>query len=266
MRNLRKENVDERFTRDRRGSLGPIRRHDPTLSHDLPVRYAFGHARLPGAICCWISCATTTRTRSFWSATSSTAGGCARLVLAAGAQRRHPETVAQGAQGRAHDLSCPATTTSSRAQFIGLNFGGIEIVRDAIHVAADGKRFLVMHGDEFDVVVRHARWLAFLGDWAYDAALFINTRFNAIRRLFGFGYWSFSAWAKLKVKNAVNFIELVRTELAGEAKRRGADGVVCGHIHHPDDPRHQRRDLREHRRLGRMLLARRRTRDGRFEV
>lgn len=118
-------------------------------------------------------------------------------------------------------------------QFLGLTFGGIEIVRNTIHTTADGRRFLVMHGDEFDVVVRHSKWLAFFGDWAYDTALFINTHFNTIRRAFGFGYWSFSAWAKLKVKNAVNFIGSFERELAGEAKRRGCDGVICGHIHHP---------------------------------
>jgi UDP-2,3-diacylglucosamine pyrophosphatase LpxH len=118
-------------------------------------------------------------------------------------------------------------------QFIGLTFGGIEIVRNAMHVTADGRRYLVMHGDEFDVVVRHSKWLAFFGDWAYDTALLLNTNFNAVRRAFGFGYWSFSAWAKLKVKNAVNFIGSFEHELAGEAKRRGADGVICGHIHHP---------------------------------
>jgi UDP-2,3-diacylglucosamine pyrophosphatase LpxH len=118
-------------------------------------------------------------------------------------------------------------------QFLGLTFGGIEITRDTIHVAADGRRYLVMHGDEFDVVVRHSKWLAHLGDWAYDAALLINTRFNMVRRWFGFPYWSFSAWAKLKVKNAVNFIGSFERELANEARRRGVDGVICGHIHHP---------------------------------
>jgi UDP-2,3-diacylglucosamine pyrophosphatase LpxH len=117
-------------------------------------------------------------------------------------------------------------------QFFGLSFGGIEIRRSAFHVAADGRRFWVTHGDEFDVVVRHAKWLAFFGDWAYDVAIFVNTHFNRLRRAFGFGYWSFSAWAKLKVKNAVNFIGAFERELAAEAKKRGADGVICGHIHH----------------------------------
>ncbi len=117
-------------------------------------------------------------------------------------------------------------------QFLGLTFGGIEIVGQDMHTTADGRRFLVMHGDEFDVIVRHAKWLAFFGDWAYETALFINTHFNRLRRLMGFDYWSFSAWAKLKVKNAVNFIGSFERELAGEARRRGADGVICGHIHH----------------------------------
>ena len=118
-------------------------------------------------------------------------------------------------------------------QFFGLTFGGIEIRRNTMHTTADGRRFLVIHGDEFDVVVRHAKWLAFFGDWAYEAALLINTHFNRVRRWLGFGYWSFSAWAKLRVKNAVNFIGAFETELANEARRRGADGVICGHIHHP---------------------------------
>jgi len=83
------------------------------------------------------------------------------------------------------------------------------------------------------VVVRHSKWLAFFGDWAYDFALFVNTHFNATRRALGLPYWSFSAWAKLKVKNAVNFIGSFERELAAEARKRGVDGVVCGHIHHP---------------------------------
>jgi UDP-2,3-diacylglucosamine pyrophosphatase LpxH len=118
-------------------------------------------------------------------------------------------------------------------QFFGLSFGGIEIKRSAIHVTADGRRFWVTHGDEFDVVVRHAKWLALFGDWAYEAAIFLNTHFNRVRRALGFGYWSFSAWAKLRVKNAVNFIGAFERELAAEAKKRGVDGVICGHIHHP---------------------------------
>jgi UDP-2,3-diacylglucosamine pyrophosphatase LpxH len=91
---------------------------------------------------------------------------------------------------------------------------------------------LVIHGDQFDVVVRHAKWLAHLGDGAYTLALGINIVFNYVRRKLGFPYWSLSAWAKLKVKNAVSFIGTYEEALVGEARRQGADGVVCGHIHH----------------------------------
>jgi UDP-2,3-diacylglucosamine pyrophosphatase LpxH len=116
--------------------------------------------------------------------------------------------------------------------YTGMEFGGVEVADTDIHETADGKKLLVIHGDQFDIVVRHARWLAFLGDWAYEAALFTNTWANRVRRIFGVGYWSFSAWAKLKVKNAVNFIGDFEQTLAAEAARRGVDGVVCGHIHH----------------------------------
>ena len=116
--------------------------------------------------------------------------------------------------------------------FYGTHFGGIEVCETAIHEAADGKRYLVIHGDAFDIVVRHARWLAFLGDWAYEVALAVSTRINLIRRRLGLTYWSLSAWAKLKVKDAVNFIGRFEETLACEAERQGVDGVICGHIHH----------------------------------
>ena len=80
--------------------------------------------------------------------------------------------------------------------------------------------------------------IAYLGDWAYDAAIAINVVFNQIRRRLGFPYWSFSSWAKLKVKNAVNFIGAFETALADEAERHGCDGVICGHIHHAQMTRH----------------------------
>ncbi|WP_152048092.1 UDP-2,3-diacylglucosamine diphosphatase [Aureimonas psammosilenae] len=118
--------------------------------------------------------------------------------------------------------------------FPGQHFGGIEVRQNDIHQTADGRRFLVMHGDEFDVVVRNARLLAYLGDWAYDAAIAINVVFNRVRRALGFPYWSFSSWAKLKVKNAVSFIGAFETALAEEARRQNCDGVICGHIHHAE--------------------------------
>jgi len=117
--------------------------------------------------------------------------------------------------------------------FYGIHFGGIEVIDKTIHVTADGKRYLVIHGDLFDVVIRHARWLALLGNHAYDLAIALNTHFNRIRRLFGLPYWSLSRWIKLKVKNAVNFIGEFEQTLTAEGRRQHVDGVICGHIHHP---------------------------------
>lgn len=115
--------------------------------------------------------------------------------------------------------------------FCGVHFGGVRVCRDVIHTAADGRRYLVVHGDEFDGIVTHAKWLAFLGDWAYRALLAANTQLNALRRRLGFGYWSLSAFLKVKVKNALQFIANFESALADEARRRGVDGVICGHIH-----------------------------------
>ena len=129
-------------------------------------------------------------------------------------------------------LYIPGNHDEFLRDYYGTHFGGIEVLEDAIHVSACGKRYLVIHGDLFDVIIRHARWLALLGNNAYDLAIWFNTYFNAIRRAFGLTYWSLSKWAKLKVKNAVKFIGEYENTLAAEARRRGVDGVICGHIHH----------------------------------
>lgn len=116
--------------------------------------------------------------------------------------------------------------------YLGSHFGGVEVRDHDIHETADGRKLLVIHGDQFDVVVRNARFLAHLGDWAYVTVLAVNTWFNLGRRFLGLPYWSLSKWAKSKVKDAVNFIGEFEKALARAARRKGADGVVCGHIHH----------------------------------
>ena len=117
---------------------------------------------------------------------------------------------------------------------VGVDISGIRLCQEAEHITADGKRFLIIHGDEFDSVVRYAKFLALLGDWAYTSALVINRWFNAARRRLGLPYWSLSAWLKLQVKEAVKAIDRFEYALADEARRRGFDGVVCGHIHHAE--------------------------------
>jgi UDP-2,3-diacylglucosamine pyrophosphatase LpxH len=115
-----------------------------------------------------------------------------------------------------------------------LEIAGIRLCQDAVHQTADGRRLLVMHGDAFDSVVRYAKFLALLGDGAYTAALVVNRWFNGLRRKLGLPYRSLSAWLKRQVKGAVMAIDRFEHALAGEARRRGLDGVVCGHIHHAE--------------------------------
>jgi UDP-2,3-diacylglucosamine pyrophosphatase LpxH len=125
----------------------------------------------------------------------------------------------------------PGNHDEALRDFLDLHFGGIHVVGEAIHVGADGRRFLVIHGDAFDAIVATAGWLAILGDRAYNAAVAVNTWFNHARVALGYPYWSLSKFLKLKVKNAVNFISAFEHAVASEARRRGVDGVVCGHIH-----------------------------------
>jgi len=115
-----------------------------------------------------------------------------------------------------------------------LQFGSVEVADEAVHITADGRRLLVIHGDVFDAVVKHARWLAVLGDGAYTAALWLNRHFNIVRRRFGYQYWSLSAHLKHRVKNAMQYIGSFADAVAEEARRREVDGVVCGHIHHAE--------------------------------
>ena len=117
---------------------------------------------------------------------------------------------------------------------VGLEIAGVRLRQEAEHVTACGKRLLIIHGDEFDSVVRYARFLAVLGDWAYGLALNCNRWFNNIRRRLGYPYWSLSSWLKQGVKEALKAIDRFELALAAEAKQRGFDGVVCGHIHHAE--------------------------------
>lgn len=115
--------------------------------------------------------------------------------------------------------------------FADQSFGHVRVVLQDLHRTADGKTYLVLHGDEFDGVVMHHKWLAHLGDQAYEFAVNVNYWFNRARRLLRLPYWSLSAYLKQRVKRAVEFIGNFETVVVREALKRGADGVVCGHIH-----------------------------------
>jgi UDP-2,3-diacylglucosamine pyrophosphatase LpxH len=117
-------------------------------------------------------------------------------------------------------------------EYVGTTFGDIELVQEYVHAAADGRRYVVLHGDEFDQVTRHHRWVAVLGDISYDLLVRLNGWLSLARRSLGIsGYWSLAGYAKRKVKSAVSFIYDFEDSVMRAVRDRGLDGVICGHIH-----------------------------------
>ena len=125
----------------------------------------------------------------------------------------------------------PGNHDSLFREYDGMAFGNVEIRREALHETADGRRFMVLHGDEFDAIIKASPLLEALGNRAYAFVLGLNRYVNFFRRRFGFPYWSIAAYLKHKVKNAVKYIANFERALADEARRRGVDGMICGHIH-----------------------------------
>lgn len=128
----------------------------------------------------------------------------------------------------------PGNHDEAARHYLGFNFGEIAIKEDVIHETANGKRLWVVHGDLFDGVIQHARWLAYVGDRAYTLLLKLNSVMNRIRILLNMPYWSLSQYLKHRVKSAVSFISAFEKAMLTETRRRGCDGVVCGHIHKPE--------------------------------
>jgi len=118
-------------------------------------------------------------------------------------------------------------------EFEGYDFGGIRICKKTSHITADNRRFMVIHGDEFDVVVKYRKWLAFLGDTAYTFALYLNDILTWIRSRLGLPYWSLSQYLKHRVKDAVAFVGDFEETLLAETRKGNHHGVICGHIHRP---------------------------------
>ncbi|MFY9513424.1 MAG: UDP-2,3-diacylglucosamine diphosphatase [Rubrivivax sp.] len=119
-------------------------------------------------------------------------------------------------------------------KYVQHNFGGVEVADEWVHETADGRRLWVVHGDLFDGVIQCAKWLAYVGDWAYEFTLKVNRHLNSLRARLGLPYWSLSRYLKLKVKRAVSYVSDFEVAVAREAKKRGLQGVVCGHIHHAE--------------------------------
>jgi UDP-2,3-diacylglucosamine pyrophosphatase LpxH len=141
------------------------------------------------------------------------------------------QTVLKKAKKGTNVVFIPGNHDEAARQFIDIDFGGIKVRDELVHVTAKGKRMLVLHGDRFDGVISCAKWLAYLGDSAYTVILKLSQVFNAWRARMGMPYWSLSQYLKSKVKNAVSYITKFEDALADEARKRGFDGIICGHIH-----------------------------------
>lgn len=140
-------------------------------------------------------------------------------------------TILGKAKHGARVIYIPGNHDAEFRDYVGMHFGHVEVRRDALHETADGKRLWVLHGDDFDDAIRASRVLEYVGHHAYNFVLWLNRHVNFWRRLFGFPYWSVAAFLKHKMKDAVKYIAHYERALAAEARRRGVDGVVCGHIH-----------------------------------
>jgi UDP-2,3-diacylglucosamine pyrophosphatase LpxH len=126
----------------------------------------------------------------------------------------------------------PGNHDEAAREHAGTSFGSIRVMMDYVHVAADGKRYLLLHGDEFDQVTRYHRWIVVLGDHAYAALVRLNLLLSWLRRTIGVpGYWSLSGYAKRRVKSALDFVLGFEEAVVRHAKERGVDGVICGHVH-----------------------------------
>jgi UDP-2,3-diacylglucosamine pyrophosphatase LpxH len=129
----------------------------------------------------------------------------------------------------------PGNHDENFRDFTGHRFGHVAVMREAVYKSASGLSYLILHGDKFDTVIYFAPWLAKLGDWAYERLMDLNVVVNGLRRMLGFGKWSLSAYIKHKVKKAVEFISRFEEAVVREAHARGCQGVICGHIHTPDN-------------------------------
>lgn len=155
-----------------------------------------------------------------------------RGVYWSAAQNTVAQKILKRARHHANVVFIPGNHDEVAREHVGTSFGNIQVAAEFVHTAADGRRYLLMHGDEFDVVTKYHRWLAILGDHAYAFVVRLNILLSRVRRSLGVsGYWSLSGYAKRRVKKAVGFIFDFEQSVVRHVKDRGVDGVICGHIH-----------------------------------
>lgn len=144
------------------------------------------------------------------------------------------ESIQQKVREGTRVVYIPGNHDETFRRYCGQWLMGVEVMKSAIHTTQQGKKFLLVHGDDFDSVTRYSKLISWIGDLGYDFLLFLNRWSNRLRRPFGGRYWSLASWIKNRVSKAKIAIETFETAAAREAKKRGLDGIVCGHIHQPN--------------------------------
>ena len=157
-----------------------------------------------------------------------------RAVYWSAQQNTVIQKILRKARQRAQVFLIPGNHDEALREYVGTSFGNIHIERDYVHTAADGRRYWLVHGDEYDQVTTCHRWVSLLGDYSYSWLIELNRLLSLIRRKLGVsGHWSLADYAKRNVLRAVSFISDFENAVVRSAKRRGVAGVICGHIHTP---------------------------------
>lgn len=143
--------------------------------------------------------------------------------------------VIERAQNGTRVIYVPGNHDELVRDYAGQDFNGIDIRYETVHKTAAGKRLLILHGDVFDEAVRNRRMLNMVGSTMYELIMIISRHFNRARKRFGYGYWSFANFIKYRFREAVRYIERYEYAAARYARKLGFDGIVCGHIHHPNN-------------------------------
>ena len=155
-----------------------------------------------------------------------------RSIVWTPAQNTFVQKILRRARRGEKVMFIPGNHDEALRDYLGIAFGDIEVVGEYVHTLADGRRFLLLHGDDFDQITRHHRWIAVLGDVMYEALVRANTIISLVRRRLGLRcYWSLAGFAKRRVKKALQFIFDFEHAAAHAARQRGLDGIICGHIH-----------------------------------
>jgi len=160
--------------------------------------------------------------------------GCQAKALLDFLKHTECETLLRKARKGTRVIFIPGNHDEFARKYLHHNFGGIDVAEEWIHETADGRKLWVTHGDLFDGVIQCAKWLAHVGDSLYEFTLKLNRHLNSLRARMGLPYWSLSKYLKLKVKRAVSYVGDFENAVAREARKRGVQGVVCGHIHHAE--------------------------------